>query len=106
MIGLSFARCIPDIAEGKVSMRDVEVIIADTNAPTSVEMEACITFYRDVCWPDADKCEEIFRQLLAQGKIEQPRVTGKGGPRMATTTEDVVYWVNSRSEIDWGDWYQ
>jgi hypothetical protein len=104
MIGLSVSFCVRDIVAGKVPLADVEKIIAGTNAPTLEVWEGVVKHYRDVYWRNnPDECERVFRQLLAEGKIHQPRVEG-GRPPLLAGHKGVTKWVNSESEIRYCDY--
>jgi hypothetical protein len=100
MIGLSVSFCIREIAAGQVVIADVEKIVAGTNASTPEGWEK---IYRGSYWrDDPDKCEQILRKLLAEGKIQQPRVSG-GQPPLLATDRGLIKWVNSESEIRYCD---
>ena len=101
MIGLSVSFCVSEIAAGKVSLADVEKIVAGTNAPTPEAWEKIVKQYRDMYWRDnPDECERIFRQLLAEGKIKQPRVEG-GRPPLLAGDNGLTKWVESESQIQY-----
>ena len=101
MIGLSVSFCVREIANGSVNLADVEKIVAGTNAPTPEAWEQIVKQYRETYWrDDTDNCERIFRQLLAEGKIHQPRVSG-GQPPLLAGDNGLTKWVNSESEIRW-----
>lgn len=77
MIGLSISLCIRDIAAGKIDIANVEKIFGGTAtglpAPTSVD--ALLRRYQTQYWHEHPiEAESIFRQLIAQGKIEEPRL--------------------------------
>lgn len=77
LIGLSLSLCIGDVVEGRVSVEQIDRIIAGTKAETPEQWEEVITEYRTRYWEaDPDRAERIVRTLLRLGKIEQPRVTG------------------------------
>lgn len=101
MIGLSVSLCVSDIAKGKVAFADVEKIVGGTNIQTDEKWELLIEEYLSSYWyENPDECERIFRQLLTEGKIKQPRaedgrfpiLVGKDGP---------FNWVKNESEIKW-----
>ncbi len=105
MIGLSVSFCVRDIASGKVSIDDVEKIIAGTCVSTPEHWEEVIKSYMESYWsfggqestPEA--CEQICRQLLAEGKIEQPRLAD---PPRCPSLAGRSAWVSSEAEIMWG----
>jgi hypothetical protein len=108
MIGLSISFCVRDIADGKVAYDDVQVILAGTNMHMMGDVNAGINrvveSYREIYWapkvtgvkmlPDSqtgnlldelgsdrpDRCEAIFRRLLAEGKIFEARAHGGEAP--------------------------
>ena len=96
MIGLSLSFCVRDIAEGKVNLSDVEVIMSGTKYESDEQFESVIHRYRQVYWPrNPDQCEAIARQLKAENKIEQPRLDG----RVAYVGQ--THWVNDKENIEW-----
>jgi len=94
MIGLSVSLCVRDIAEGKVSINDVEKIIGGTNAQTPEDIDYLIESYKMIYWRSS-KAEEICRKLFAEGKIEQPRTEGNPPPHIANG-----HWVKDLSELE------
>jgi len=77
MIGLSVSLCIKDIIRGKVALEYVEKIVAGTRCESAEDWDKVIKNYRDLYWrKDPDRAEAILRQLLQEGKVEQPRVQG------------------------------
>jgi len=97
MIGFSISFCIRDIADGKVALEDVSLIIGGTCVERPEDWDEVICRYRPVYWRShPDECERIFRQLLAEGKIRQPRVLGCDAPNIpdggvwAKTAEDAL----------------
>ncbi len=98
MIGLSASFCICDIVEGKVLLGSVKKIVTGLEAPTPEILEEVVRSYRQSYWIEyPDKAERVFRHLLAEGKIEQPRVTQGRGPCLANR----VHWVYAEDEIEW-----
>ena len=100
MIGLSISGCVLDICKGKMKMEDVEKIVAGTCCPNEEIWDRVIDIYKDSSWLGHErKAETILRRLIADGKIEQPRLidddhypsTGSGR------------WVKSEAEINWCD---
>ena len=95
MVGLSVSFCIRDMVSGKVDPAVVEKIVAGTKASTPEEVEALIKGYRQTYWDECpDGAEQVFRQMLAEGKIVQPRVDGKPAPMIAGG-----HWVENESQI-------
>ena len=78
-IGLSVSRCVKDIALGYLDVDDVLNIVGATNFDPSNEKEVqdIIDRYQRSAWSGVDGAEKIFRRLLSEGKIEQPRRIGK-----------------------------
>ena len=104
-IGLSYSRCIRDIIDGKVAMRDVLVIVARTNFdPRNDEQWLNIwegygggqTFgspYSNPEWmdypaEDEQKFRDITLELYNTGKLHQPRQFGSHPPRLNN------YWLD------------
>lgn len=77
MIGLSLSFCIADVCRGIVPLKDVERIDTSTAAPDMETWEELISQYKKIYWRDfPEEAERITRQLLAEGKIYQPRLDG------------------------------
>jgi hypothetical protein len=119
MIGLSISFCVRDIADGKVAYDDVQVILAGTNMHMMGDVNAginrVIESYREIYWapkvtgekmlPDSptgnlldelgsdrpDRCEAIFRRLLAEGKIFEARAHGGEAPHTG-----LGHWLHTR----------
>ena len=104
-IGLSYSRCIRDIIDGKVAMRDVLVIVARTDFdPHNDEQWLGIwegygggqTFgspYSNPEWmdypaEDEQKFRDITLELYNTGKLHQPRQFGSHPPRLNN------YWLD------------
>ena len=101
MIGLSVSRCIRAILEGEVRLEDVEKIIAGIRASDEEAWDFVIREYRERHWDlDPDGGEEICCQLIAKGKIEQPRLQDNWRLPVAA---DGSIWVSSEEEIQWAD---
>ena len=103
MIGLSVSFCVRDIVAGKMALEQVEKIVAGTACPDDEAWERVIKAYRDSYWRESpDQCEQILRQLLAEGKIYQPALDLENGRRPLLATDDgIIHWVNAESEIKW-----
>lgn len=75
VVGYSLTFCIQDLIAGRVKVEDVEKIVASTRFGTEEAWEVAIVYYRKVYWKtNPDLGEAFCRQLLAAGKIEQPRL--------------------------------
>ena len=101
MIGLSISFCVQDIAEGKVALETVDKIVAGTSVEPGQATEELIALYKESYWCRyPDQAEQIFRQLLVEGRIEQPRLAD---PRRFPMLERGVRWVESEDQIIWSD---
>lgn len=81
MIGLSLSYCIHDIAEGHVSLADVEKIITGTRCNTTADWAILLDDYGRTYWRNTR--EQAFRALailLATGRIDQPRTRDETPP--------------------------
>ena len=97
MIGLSLSFCIKDMANGVVSPDEVEKIICGTIARPGEELDEVISMYRSTYWKgNPDIAEQLVRKLLAEGKIEQPRLTTGQLPKINNG-----HWVESEDQIEW-----
>lgn len=73
--GLSLSFCVRDIAEGRVRIEDVEVIVTNTCARTSQDWTRLIDQYSRTYWRGcADRAVRVLEILLASNRIVQPRV--------------------------------
>lgn len=96
MIGLSVSRCVKDIVQGAVKLEDVTKIVGGTRAETPQDWDRLIRRYREGLWHDfRDEAEQVMRRLIAEGKIEQPRLTEEKQPLVT----DGNYWVESEQQI-------
>lgn len=77
IIGLSVSFCILDIANGKVKAEEVTKIIGSTACLNNLDWGQVISKYALGEWKHADVqlCAKTLWQMLADGKIEQPRLT-------------------------------
>jgi hypothetical protein len=102
-IGSSYSRCIRDIIDGKVAMRDVLVIVARTDFdPRDDEQWRSIWegygggtnpggIWSNPEWAgynDEDKFREVTLELYNTGKLHQPRQFKAHPPRMQ------YYWLD------------
>jgi len=103
MIGLSVSLCIKDIIEGKARLKDVEKIIGRTAAVTPADWNGVIEEYREYFWDaDPERGEQILRELLQAGKIEQPYLTSCQVPSLfAGDGTPKRWWVDTEAEITW-----
>lgn len=97
MIGLSLSFCVSDILEGKIEEGKVSRIIAATAARNEADWQEVFAYYRKTYWRvDPKLGESIARRLIKAGKVEQPRLWGKGYPDInnghwCVDASDVVY---------------
>jgi len=101
MIGLSASLCVKDILEGKVNPDQVEKIISGISASDERSIDEIVLTYRRGYWKeDPNRAEKIFRTLLAQGKIVQPRLVND---RHVPLIANGQCWVTSEDQIKWSD---
>jgi len=93
VIGLSLSFCVRDIANGVIPLEQVEKIVAATAAPTPAVWEELLESYKETYWDENPvECERIARYFWDNGKLEQPRLSGKEAHNIAAG-----YWlVNGR----------
>jgi len=97
LIGLSLSRCLPELVEGKVKMKNCSKIMAGTSYTSLPEWtEAFRNIARRNSLDIGDTIDTGF-QLLCEGRIEQPRLTRN------KTHNCAVYWVDSEDKIIWDD---
>jgi hypothetical protein len=95
-IGLSISFCIAAIMRGDVEEDKVEKIVGGTACTSNLAWDKVIQRYREEYWDqNPDLGEEILRRFIAQGKIEQPRLDGRGKPVTSHNT-----WVTSMDEVE------
>ena len=83
-VGLSLSFCIGDMIRGLVDPAEVRKIVAATKASTPEGWDKVIADYRETYWyADPARGEALVRQFLAEGKIEQPRLEGRGYANIA-----------------------
>ncbi len=82
--GLSLSFCVRDIVNGRVPLDQVDKIIASTRASSRFDWDDLIKEYKKVYWSEKpDECEQLARQLIDAGMIEQPRLKGKEAHNIA-----------------------
>ncbi len=100
MIGLSVSLCVKDIVEGKVALADVERIIGGISDTDSVAWEYVIIIYRETTWQENPaRCEQVFRQLLAEGRVQQPKLK-YGKVPILRSPDGSTHWVSLEQEIE------
>ena len=79
-LGFSFGRCLKDLVNGTVKLKDVMCIIARTHMITEDHVKNVIkeyTYRRDYLYGlDPAECERIGLELWKSGKILEPRANG------------------------------
>ena len=118
-IGLSYSRCIRDIVDGKVVMRDVLVIVARTDFdPRDDEQWRSIWegygggtnpggIWSNPEWVgynDEDKFREVTLELYNTGKLHQPRQFGSHPPRLNNYWLDCVVPENEMTPAQQKSW--
>ena len=101
MIGLSVSFCVRDIVSGKVPLASVEKIIGSIAVQTEAEVDDLVRSYCQGYWCESpQESEKLFRRLLAEGKIEQPRLTNRNHFPMLHNGR---HWVETEDQIIWHD---
>ncbi len=81
-IGLSLSMCIGDVIAGQIDEADIHGIVAATAVETPEDINKLMANYRQLYWGDnPDMGEELARQMLADGRVYQPRLEGKPAPK-------------------------
>jgi hypothetical protein len=79
-IGFSFGRCVRDIVNGDIALKDVAFIIAATNIENEYHLEQVVKAYlsRDYYLDglDEDTCQRVALDLWDTNRILQPRRQG------------------------------
>ena len=79
-LGFSFGRCLKDLVNGTVKLKDVMCIISRTHMITEDHVKNVIkeyTYRRDYLYGlDPTECERIGLELWKSGKILEPRANG------------------------------
>lgn len=96
LTGLSLSYCVKDIVAGRVPYDAVDHIVASTAAASPAAWDELIAQYKNVYWHvHQDEADRVVRRLLAEGKIDQPRLRGQehhsiaSGHWMDVTTQEV-----------------
>jgi len=98
MIGLSLGLCVADICEGKVKLKDVEKIISGLICRDEAAWDNVIEQYKNKYWSEyPEQAEKITRELLAQNKIEQPRLNDEKHLLFIPHKK----WVKTEKQIAW-----
>jgi hypothetical protein len=81
LIGYSVSFCIRDILLGEVEEQEVVKIVGNTKAQSLQDWEEVVAVYRKSSWYDNPELgEAILWRLVADNKIDQPRVRGEAPP--------------------------
>lgn len=95
MIGTSLSFCIREMVEGKVDPSQVSKIISNTRCATQEDWRTAFDRYRQVIWEkNPHACESLARQWIADGKVEQPRLSDRHHCSNPA-------WVDDETEIKW-----
>lgn len=115
MIGLSFSKCVAEIALGKVDPSKVTKIISRTACKTSEDWQKTIEVYAscgywETCFALSElqdteeelskfiqKCKEVAHKMIPL--VHQPKSTEGRFPYASN-----IFWVESESEIKWIQW--
>ncbi len=94
------------MAEGKVDLSQVKKIYSGTSVRTSEDLEGLIIEYSQYYWGPkiAERATEICRQMFAEGRVEQQRITHGRCPdlnRMYRILGGRSYWVTNKKKIVW-----
>jgi len=77
LYGLSLGFCVRDIVEQKISVDEVECIIASTMIVTAGDLKKVIDIYSMTIWAGlGSEAARIAFDLFREGKVFQPRVEG------------------------------
>ncbi|MCX6764356.1 MAG: hypothetical protein NTU58_01475 [Candidatus Nealsonbacteria bacterium] len=96
-IGLSVSRCVADICMGNVKIEDVSKIIGGTACKDEEDWNGAIDLYKRSIWSEfPEKAEEAIRKMIAEKRIEQPRLERKPHPNIK-----YGIWVTDEKEILW-----
>jgi hypothetical protein len=75
IIGLSVSGCIREMAAGKVDPASVTKIIGRTACWNPTQWDEILAMYRKYPWEEfPEKAEQLAREFIAAGKVEQPRL--------------------------------
>lgn len=104
LIGLSLAQCIADIVNGEVAYSQVLRIYTNTAFDNSEAWESMVLGeYMYDNWrrrlysrKRLSEAVDVFRRLLAEGKIRQPRLTHRKAPLWERRA-----WVQDERQIIW-----
>ncbi len=95
MYGLSFHKCVGDIARGKIPYKSVEKVFTRARWRTLEEFEKIIAGYRKSAWADcAGVAERIARELRLEDKFVRPI-----GPQHFASKQQGKHWVDSLDQI-------
>ena len=102
-IGLSVSLCVADIARGDIPIEEVDKLIAGTRCNDEADWDSVIATYKEGEGSEfPDEAEAFLRQLIADGKVEQPRLKNDHhSPRVSVSKR--TYWVESEEDIVWRD---
>lgn len=103
-IGLSVSLCVADIARGDIAIEEVSRLIAGTRCKDVDDWSSVIKDYQEEYWSEfPDQAKAILKQLIADGKVEQPRLENDNHHPLISHSRPSDYWVESEDEIVWSD---
>ena len=103
-IGFSASRCVRDIVEDVVNLRDVVMITTGTDCPTLESWLGVMRAYaslpiwddRSLAGLDPEKVTQVAETLWHQGKVHQPRTYGGHRTRSPYAWMDLVHTKEDR----------
>lgn len=101
MIGLSLSFCVTDVLKGKVTLKDIEYIVAGTCAGNSDAYQDVLAGYAEKHWiANPEEGVRVALELYRSGKVHQPRLANAN---RFPVTANKVYWVQTADQIVWSD---
>lgn len=96
LIGLSLSKCICDVLDGRISVKQIDKIVARTRITDEYSLDSVMQSYRQSFWHrDPDRGERIARAMFKAGKIEQPRLHDN----YTWPSNDEGHWVEREDQI-------
>jgi hypothetical protein len=97
MIGLRLGLCVRDLARGVVPLDQVVLIHACSMCKRPDDWKDVVKKCRSLHWNTCEReAEAIFKQLLTENKIKQPRLEGRF-PEIV----NFRHWVKTPDQIHW-----
>lgn len=100
MIGQNLLFCVCDIVNKNVDYHAVSKVITRTKCLTPKDWDRVIQNYRETShWRGIEEsCEQVLRQLLLDGRVEQTRLT-LGAHAVPVSVNK--RWFTSMNQIEW-----